>query len=73
MQHYKQLPFVKYMSWYVTTNTGIGDGQGSLACCSPWGHKELDMTEWLNWKYIHLKIKMLIYFWFEKVANKLVE
>ena len=28
---------------------GVGDGQGSLACCSPWGHKELDMTEWLNW------------------------
>ena len=27
----------------------IGDGQGGLACCSPWGHKELDMTEWLNW------------------------
>ena len=22
--------------------------QGSLACCSPWGHKELDMTGWLN-------------------------
>ena len=21
------------------------DGQGSLACCSPWGHKEMDMTE----------------------------
>ena len=29
MQHYKQLPFVKYTSWYVTTSTGIGDGQGS--------------------------------------------
>ena len=28
---------------------GVGDGQGSLACCSPWGHKELDTTEWLNW------------------------
>ena len=28
---------------------GVGDGQGSLECCSPWGHKELDMTEWLNW------------------------
>ena len=28
---------------------GVGDGQGSLACCSPWGHKESDMTEWLNW------------------------
>ena len=24
---------------------GVGDGQGSLACCSPWGHKESDMTE----------------------------
>ena len=24
---------------------GVGDGQGSLACCSPWGHNELDMTE----------------------------
>ena len=23
---------------------GVGDGQGNLACCSPWGHKELDMT-----------------------------
>ena len=28
---------------------GDGEGQGSLACCSPWGHKELDTTEWLNW------------------------
>ena len=27
---------------------GVGDGQGSLTCCSPWGHKESDMTEWLN-------------------------
>ena len=25
-----------------------GDGQGGLTCCSPWGHKELDMTEGLN-------------------------
>ena len=24
---------------------GVGDGQGSLACCSPWGYKKLDMTE----------------------------
>ena len=28
---------------------GVGDGPGSLVCCSPWGHKESDMTEWLNW------------------------
>ena len=26
----------------------VGDGQGSLACCSPWGHKEFETTEWLN-------------------------
>ena len=24
---------------------GVGDGQGGLVCCSPWGHEELDMTE----------------------------
>ena len=28
--------------------SGVGDGQGSLACCSPWGCKESDMTEQLN-------------------------
>ena len=28
---------------------GVGDGQGSLAFCSPWGLKELDTTERLNW------------------------
>ena len=27
---------------------GDDEGQGSLLCCSPWGHKELDMTERLN-------------------------
>ena len=27
---------------------GDSDGQGSLACCSPWGRKELDTSEWLN-------------------------
>ena len=31
---------------------GVGDGQGNLACCSPRGHKESDMTEWLNWMFI---------------------
>ena len=28
---------------------GVSDGQGVLACCSPWGYKESDMTEQLNW------------------------
>ena len=27
---------------------GVGDGQGGLACCDLWGHKESDATEWLN-------------------------
>ena len=35
---------------------GVGDGQGSLACCSSWGRKELDMTDRLNWTdWIHLE------------------
>ena len=28
---------------------GVGDGQGGLACCDSWGHKESDTTERLNW------------------------
>ena len=32
---------------------GVDDGQGSLVCCSPWGRKELDMTERLNWSVSH--------------------
>ena len=32
----------------------VGDGQGSLTCCSPWGWKELDTTEWLNWTEYYL-------------------
>ena len=28
---------------------GVGNGQGELACCDSWGHKESDMTERLNW------------------------
>ena len=32
---------------------GVGGGQGSLVCCSPWGRKESDMTEWQNWTGLH--------------------
>ena len=35
---------------------GVGDGQGGLACCSSWGHKELDTTEWLNWASVDFGI-----------------
>ena len=44
----------------------VGDGQESLACCSPWDRKESDTTEWLNWTeeayYLHQsfpKIKVI--------------
>ena len=32
----------------------VGDGQGRLMCCSPWGHKEADTTEWLNWTELNM-------------------
>ena len=45
----------KMVGWHQRLNgheseqaLGDGEGQGSLACCSPWGHKELDTTEQLN-------------------------
>ena len=34
---------------------GVGDGQGSLAGCNPWGRKESDTTEQLNWTELNLK------------------
>ena len=34
---------------------GVGDGQGSLVCCSPWGWKESDTTEQLNWTELDCK------------------
>ena len=43
------------VGWYHRLNghefeqtPGDGDGQGSPACCSPWGHKESDTTKQLN-------------------------
>ena len=43
---------VEMVGWHHLLNehefeqaSGVGDGQGSLACCSAWGHKEADMTE----------------------------
>ena len=43
------------VGWYHLLNghdfeqsPGVGNGQGSLACCSSWGHKESDTTERLN-------------------------
>ena len=41
---------------------GVGDWQGSLTSCSPWGRKYSDMTEWLNWnemKILNISISSL--------------
>ena len=39
---------------------GAGDGQGSLACCSPWGRKESDITEWLTLSLHSVCMSMLL-------------
>ena len=38
---------------------GVGDGQGSLACCRPWGCKESDMTERPNWR---VSLKIIVFY-----------
>ena len=38
---------------------GAGDGQGVLACCDSWGHKESDMTEWLKWTELNWTGKII--------------
>ena len=38
---------------------GVGDGQGGLVCCSSWGCKESDMTEWLNWTELNWRWNVL--------------
>ena len=64
------------VGWYHRLNghefeqaPGVGDGYGGLVCCSPWGHKELDMTEltftslhftYLMWSHYKFKIKVLL-------------
>ena len=43
---------------------GAGDGQGGLVCCSPWGHKESDMTERVDW---------LIFFYLFIVSYRIID
>ena len=43
---------------------GVGNGQGGLECCSLWGRKESDTTEWLNfWKMRLFKDETLLYYY----------
>ena len=44
---------------------GVGVGQGSLGCCSPWGHKDSDTTERLNWTALsQFGTSSLFHVWF---------
>ena len=40
---------------------GVGDGQGSLVYYSPWGHKESDTTEWLNWTELVITLSQFFF------------
>ena len=46
--HRETMETVKDFIFWAPKVPGVGDGQGSLACCSSWGHKESDVTERLN-------------------------
>ena len=42
---------------------GFGDGQGGLECCSSWGCKESDTTEWLNWAQLNWTSDYFCFCW----------
>ena len=55
MQEEKGMAEDEMVGWHIRLDRheseqapGVGDGQESLVCCSPWGHKESDKTERLN-------------------------
>ena len=48
---------------------GVGDRQGGLACCSSWGRKDLDMTEWLNWTELNGTVHSIIPITYDPVIN----
>ena len=50
---------------WVWVSSGAVDGQGSLACCSPWGRKVSDVTERLNWPK---SIASMRWFLFSKIS-----
>ena len=55
INRYKSMKYGNMVGWHHWPNghefeqtSGDSEGQRSLGCCSPWGRKESDMTEWLN-------------------------
>ena len=55
---------------------GVSDGQGGLACCSPWGRNKLDPTEWLNWTELNFKCmtnkRLLLQGWVYQTENSTI-
>jgi len=50
---------------------GVGDGQGGLACCDSWGHKESGMTDLLNWtELISSQITKIYDLWISIIKEK---
>ena len=47
---------------------GIGDGQGGLACCDSWGHKESDTTERLKWTELNWTDNLSKFVWCSKIS-----
>ena len=66
---------VKMSPWEATLRfyNHLHDGQGSLACCSPWGCKELDMIKWLNWTDMTLRFFLKRRFWGDWVEEKMAQ
>ena len=56
---------------------GVGNGKEGLAFCSPWGRKESETTEclnWLNWTFPQsFKIKSRLHYSIENIHNKMIE
>ena len=51
---------------------GVGDRQGSLACCSPWGLKESDRTKRLNWTELNWTEEPPNWSWFSEPRGLIV-
>ena len=72
MQKEKRVTEDEMVEWHQRLNghefahtLGVDDGQGILAC-SPWGHKESDTTEWLNWTECSLSTWYRLVFIFQR-------
>ena len=57
--------------WFGWT-LGVGGGQGGLACCGSWGHKESDTTEWLNWTPPFFSARLPIRKWHDQPPSCLI-